>query len=171
MNASYSKTAADVIEALVANGMTHHEVSVVCKFAADVITAIEAAGGDPTELFSEDQDKVANVLLDAIAGAGGKALDGIWGFGTRMAEKGVDAGIKYAPLTIGAGLAVPALAGYAAGHGMGTLTDQPEETVKSIQQRELVALLEENARAARQQQQIEEGRTALTPRRKRRRIA
>lgn len=171
MNASYSKTAADVIESLVASGLTHREVNVVCKFAADVITAVEAAGGDPTELFSEDQDKVANVVLDTIAAGAGKLLDSAWGVGGRLLEHGVGAGLKYAPLVAGAGLAVPALAGYAAGHGMGTLTDQPEETVKSIQQRELVALLEENARAARQQHLIEEGRTALTPRRKRRRIA
>ena len=168
MSEQYSKVAAEVIESLVNRGLSHGEVDAMCKFAADVITMVEEAGGDPVELFSGDQDKVANVLLDAIASGGGKALEGLWGFGTRMAEKGVDAGIKYAPLAVGAGLALPALAGYAAGHGAGTLTDQPEETVRSIQQRELVALLEENARAAKQQRLIEEGRTALTPRRRRR---
>lgn len=168
MNEQYSKIAAEVIESLVNRGLSHAEVDVMCKFAADVIEMVEQTGGDTSVLFSDDQDKVANVLLDAIASGGGKALEGLWGFGTRLAEKGVDAGIKYAPLAFGAGLALPALAGYAAGHGTGTLTDQPEETVRSIQQRELVDLLEENARAAKRQRLVEEGRTALSPRRRRR---
>jgi hypothetical protein len=164
----YTKMAAELLDTLIGRGLSHAEIDAVCKFAADVITAVEMSGGDPAELFDPDMDKVSTAVLEAAAGAGGRILDGIWGTSGKLLEKGLDAGIKYSPLALVAGLAVPTLAGYAAGRSAGTLTDQPEETVRAIQQRELVALLEENARNARQRKLIDEGRTALTPRRRRR---
>ena len=172
----YSKTAAEFLNVLVDAGMDHQEIVAFCKFAAEACDRLQAAGIEPAEVLSTDLNKLADggaslggaAILAALAGAGGAAANKLIGAGSRLAEKGFDTAVKYAPVAAVGGLAIPAIAGYAAGRSAGTMTDHADETVKSIQQRELVAMLHENARLVRQQKQIEEAAVARNPRRRRR---
>ena len=169
------KMAAELLDTLADAGLTMAEMTAVTGFVADQLEKYAADGGDPIELLTADRDKQASLLSFAaglpVMEVGGSVLNKALSLGETVAGKAIDTGMKYAPLTIGAGLALPVLAGYGLGHGTGTLTDNGDEMVRAIHQRELVSMLRENARLADQQRAVEEQRQQqIAARRRPRRI-
>lgn len=159
-----AKLAADLLGTLVDAGLTRPEMVQMLKFSADVMEKLAAEGKSLDDL--DKQASAGNLFaalssmvpMDAIGSIASKGLDKVLGAGEKIVGSGIDTGMKYAPLIAGASLAVPALGGYALGHGMGTATDHGDEMVRSIHQREIVSLLRENARLAEQTRLVEEQR-------------
>lgn len=162
-----TKLAAQLLQSLTDSGLTFEETDALLKYAVSLIDSAERRGIDPTLLADEDMDKVAYGFIEPTVNAIGGLVAGAANKTTGLLADVGRTAVKQVPTALAAGLAIPTAGAYFLGRHLAQQTDNPEERIRAIQQREIVNLLEENARIARQQQQIEEGRTALTPTRKR----
>jgi len=158
-----AKLAADMLGTLVDAGLSRQEMISMLSFSADVLEK-QASQGKTLDTMELDKQSglfgaLAGALpIDAIKDIALRGADKVFGLGERVVGSALDTTMKYSPLIAGAALATPVIAGYAAGHGIGTGSDNGDEMVRSIHQRELVSMLRENARLAEQTRLVEEQR-------------
>lgn len=171
MNAeTYTKRAAEVLDALVDAGMTPREVKAFAKFAAEAVDKLERAGLCVADLVDETSSKHASAvaaILGGAAGLGTAVLDRIGRLGENTASALTQGVVRNAPLIAVGGLTIPAVAGYMAGDTLNRIQDKPEENVDVMQHRELVNALREQARLANQHRRLVQETSAAKPKRKR----
>jgi hypothetical protein len=171
MNAeTYTKRAAEVLDALVDTGMTPREVKAFAKFAAESLDKLDRGGFSVDDLLDAGSEKHASAvaaILGGAAGLGTAALDRIGRLGENTASALVQGTVRNAPLLAVGGLALPAVAGYMAGDTLNRIQDKPEENVEVMQHRELVNALREQARLANQHRRLVQETSAAKPKRKR----
>lgn len=150
-------------------GLSHQEICKVAAATADILEQVQRDGVSPAE-FVEEYSKEGHekVASGTAVGALGTAINwaaigdvlksvagGGFGLAKDMTGKVVDTGLKSALPLAAAGLAIPAGIGYAAGKGMGEVSDDPDDRVEHIKHQEMLETYRRNAANLRRLAELE----------------
>lgn len=139
------------VEALLSDwidaGLTTEQMEKIAGLLADVAERCEEQDVPLEDVFSNrcKEANLGSLLLGGVQSVGGKVLDTATGFSRSLMERGVDV----SPYLLLGGLTLPLGAGYIGGRMLGELEDDPSETLKSIQDQDLIDTLREHAAIAR----------------------